>query len=274
MAGEGKIFYPSLFEALEGADDALFAETLRAVAAFAFKGEEPGELSPVARAIYAMSKPLFEANEAKREAGRKGALARWGAAKQAEADEKAATGASSANSTAYSKNGSAISAINPANATVTVADTVTVAVADTVAGAGADTATEAETVTNALTETKSPTGQEKHIARKARAHAQKSPTEQKHKRGEFGHVMLTDAEYTRLCDEKGKTETDAAIRVVDEYAETSGKRYKNYSLAIQRWGYRAAAEQAAKERRAQISPVGGFSAADYFARVARGEEAL
>ena len=86
--------------------------------------------------------------------------------------------------------------------------------------------------------------------------------------------MLTDAEYARLCDEKGKTETDDAIRVVDEYAETSGKRYKNYSLAIQRWGYRAAAEQAAKERRAQISPVGGFSAADYFARVARGEEAL
>ena len=86
--------------------------------------------------------------------------------------------------------------------------------------------------------------------------------------------MLTDAEYTRLCDEKGKTETDAAIRVVDEYAETSGKRYKNYSLAIQRWGYRAAAEQAAKERRAQISPVGGFTASEYFARVARGEEAL
>ena len=266
MAGEGKIFYPSLFEALEGADDALFAETLRAVAAFAFKGEEPGELSPVARAIYAMSKPLFEANEAKREAGRKGALARWGAAKQGAADEKAATGVSSANSTAYSKNGSAISAINPANATVAVTDTVAVA----------DTATEAETetVTNALTETTSPTGQEKHIARKARAHSQKSPTEQKHKRGEFGHVMLTDTEYTRLCDEKGKTETDDAIRVVDEYAETSGKRYKNYSLAIQRWGYRAAAEQAAKERRAQISPVGGFSAADYFARVARGEEAL
>ena len=86
--------------------------------------------------------------------------------------------------------------------------------------------------------------------------------------------MLTDTEYTRLCDEKGREETDDAIRVVDEYAETSGKRYKNYSLAIQRWGYRAAAEQAAKERRAQIRPAGGFSAADYFARVARGEEAL
>ena len=123
-------------------------------------------------------------------------------------------------------------------------------------------------------ETMSPSGQEKHIARKARTRTRKPAEEQKHKRGEFGHVLLTDAEYSHLCDEKGKTETDDAIRVVDEYAETSGKRYKNYSLAIQRWGYRAAAEQAAKERRAQIRPAGGFSAADYFARVARGEEAL
>ena len=122
-------------------------------------------------------------------------------------------------------------------------------------------------------ETTSPSGQEKHIAH-ARTRTQKNPAVQKHKHGEFGHVLLTDAEYNRLCDEKGREETDDAIRVVDEYAETSGKRYKNYSLAIQRWGYRAAAEQAAKERRAQIRPAGGFSAADYFARVARGEEAL
>ena len=133
---------------------------------------------------------------------------------------------------------------------------------------------ESPTETVSPSETTSPTGKNKNIARKARTRTRKPAKEQKHKRGEFGHVMLTDTEYTRLCDEKGKTETDDAIRVVDEYAETSGKRYKNYSLAIQRWGYRAAAEQAAKERRAQISPVGGFSAADYFARVARGEEAL
>ena len=273
MAGEGKIFFPSLFEALEGADDALFAETLRAVANFAFKGEEPGELSPTARAIYTMAKPHFEINAAKREAGRKGALARWGTAERGVADKNSAVGADSANSTAYSKNSSAISAMNPANATVTVTETVTGTERGTGTGTETGTATETETETNALTETTSPSGQEKHIAR-TRTRTQKSPAEQKHKRGEFGHVMLTDAEYTRLCDEKGKDETDAAIRVVDEYAETSGKRYKNYSLAIQRWGYRAAAEQAAKERRAQISPVGGFSASEFFARVARGEEAL
>ena len=269
MAEAGRIFYPSLFDALEGADDATYSETLRAVAAFAFRGEEPVGLSPLARAVFTMAKPLFEANEAKRAAGRKGGNARWEAARQAKTDEKAATTCSSANSRDCGKYSTAISAMKAANATETVTETVTGTATETVTG----TATETETETNALTETTSPSGQEKHIAR-TRTRTQKSPAEQKHKRGEFGHVMLTDAEYTRLCDEKGQTETDDAIRVVDEYAETSGKRYKNYSLAIQRWGYRAAAEQAAKERRAQMRPAGGFSAADYFARVARGEEAL
>nr|DAJ20243.1 MAG TPA: hypothetical protein [Siphoviridae sp. ctjRi1] len=264
MAEAGRIFYPSLFDALEGADDATYSETLRAVAAFAFRGEEPVGLSPLARAIFTMAKPLFEANEAKREAGRKGGNARWEAARQAKAEEKAAAVCSSANSRDCGKYSTAISAMKAANATET--ETVT----ETVTETGTETGTE----TIALTETTSPTGQEKHIARKARTRTRKPAEEQKHKRGEFGHVLLTDAEYNRLCDEKGQTETDDAIRVVDEYAETSGKRYKNYSLAIQRWGYRAAAEQAAKERRAQIRPAGGFSAADYFARVARGEEAL
>lgn len=272
MAEAGKIFYPSLFDALEGVDDATYSETLRAVAAFAFRGEEPVGLSPLARAIFTMAKPLFEANEAKREAGRKGGNARWEAARQAKTDEKAVMACSSANSRDCGKYSTAISAMKAANATETVTETETV----TVTGTEAETETETETGTgtDALTETTSPTGQKKHIARKARTRTQKSPAEQKHKRGEFGHVLLTDAEYSHLCDEKGKDETDAAIRVVDEYAETSGKRYKNYSLAIQQWGYRAAAEQAAKERRAQIHPAGGFSAADYFARVARGEEAL
>ena len=134
---------------------------------------------------------------------------------------------------------------------------------------------ESPTETVSPSETTSPTGKNKNTARKARTRTRKPAEEQKHKRGEFGHVMLTDTEYTRLCDEKGKDETDAAIRVVDEYIEVKGvKPYRNFTLALRKWGYRAAAEQAAKERRAQISPVGGFTASEYFARVARGEEAL
>ena len=55
---------------------------------------------------------------------------------------------------------------------------------------------------------------------------------QKHKFGEYKHVLLTDDEYSRLCDDYGPATADLYIKKVDEYCEQSGKRYKNYNLAI------------------------------------------
>ena len=55
---------------------------------------------------------------------------------------------------------------------------------------------------------------------------------QKHKFGEFNHVLLTDAEYTKLCDDYGKETADKYIQKVDDYCEMKGKSYKNYNLAI------------------------------------------
>jgi len=55
---------------------------------------------------------------------------------------------------------------------------------------------------------------------------------QKHKHGEFNHVLLTDDEYSRLCDDYGPATAELYIKKVDEYCEQSGKRYKNYNLAI------------------------------------------
>lgn len=55
---------------------------------------------------------------------------------------------------------------------------------------------------------------------------------QKHKHGEFNHVLLTDDEYSRLCIDYGPATADLYITKVDEYCEQSGKRYKNYNLAI------------------------------------------
>ena len=57
---------------------------------------------------------------------------------------------------------------------------------------------------------------------------------QKHKHGEFNHVLLTDDEYSRLCDDYGPATADLYIKKVDEYCEQSGKRYKNYNLAIRK----------------------------------------
>lgn len=108
-------------------------------------------------------------------------------------------------------------------------------------------------------ENESPTGtKEKSVARDARTPAHenaaapsrgKEPKEPKHKHGEYGHVRLTDAEFVRLKAKHGEAETEAAIRAVDEYVEISGKKpYKNYALALEKWGYRAAREQQQREQ--------------------------
>ena len=55
---------------------------------------------------------------------------------------------------------------------------------------------------------------------------------QKHKHGEFKHVLLTDAEYQKLIADYGESVTAKYIKKVDEYCEQSGRRYKNYNLAI------------------------------------------
>ena len=56
----------------------------------------------------------------------------------------------------------------------------------------------------------------------------------KHKYGEYSHVLLTDKEHTHLLDLYGDS-LDEHIKILDEYIETSGKKYKNHSLVIKKW---------------------------------------
>lgn len=56
----------------------------------------------------------------------------------------------------------------------------------------------------------------------------------KHKYGEYSHVLLTDKEHTHLLELYGES-LDEHIKILDEYIETSGKKYKNHSLVIQKW---------------------------------------
>lgn len=50
--------------------------------------------------------------------------------------------------------------------------------------------------------------------------------------GEYHHVLLSQAEYDKLCNDYGQAIADSYIKKVDEYCEMSGKSYKNYNLAI------------------------------------------
>jgi predicted phage replisome organizer len=58
---------------------------------------------------------------------------------------------------------------------------------------------------------------------------------QKHKHGEYSHVLLTSDEYIKLCEEWGEGETLRMIKILDEGIETKGYKYKNHNLALRKW---------------------------------------
>lgn len=60
------------------------------------------------------------------------------------------------------------------------------------------------------------------------------PKQTKHKYGEYHHVLLDDIQYEHLKELYGD-DLEGHIKILDEYLETSGKKYKNHSLVIQKW---------------------------------------
>ena len=66
--------------------------------------------------------------------------------------------------------------------------------------------------------------------------------------GEFGNVKLSDQERQKLIDEYGENLTNKAIKAVDEYCQQYGKKYKDYYLAIRKWGIDAAKKANGDER--------------------------
>lgn len=56
----------------------------------------------------------------------------------------------------------------------------------------------------------------------------------KHKYGEYHHVLLDDNQYEHLKELYGD-DLEGHIKILDEYLETSGKKYKNHSLVLQKW---------------------------------------
>lgn len=58
---------------------------------------------------------------------------------------------------------------------------------------------------------------------------------QKHKYGEYQHVLLTDEEKERLLSEYGQELFDKCITKLDEYIEMKGYKAKNHNLCIRKW---------------------------------------
>ena len=75
---------------------------------------------------------------------------------------------------------------------------------------------------------------------------EKNTRPQKHKYGEYQHVLLTDPEKERLIDDFGEDVFKAAIKLLDEYIEEKGYKSKSHNLAIRRWVINAVKERAGK----------------------------
>jgi hypothetical protein len=69
----------------------------------------------------------------------------------------------------------------------------------------------------------------------------------KHKRGEYGHVLLTDEQEEKLISEYGEIVTIKAITFLDEYIEEKNYKSKNHYLTIRKWVIDAVGEREQKK---------------------------
>ena len=67
----------------------------------------------------------------------------------------------------------------------------------------------------------------------------KTKKDSKHVYGEYGHVKLTDVEYTRIVNEYGENALLEGIQNVDEYCQEHGKKYSDYNLVLRKWGIKS-----------------------------------
>lgn len=76
----------------------------------------------------------------------------------------------------------------------------------------------------------------------------------KHKRGEFGHVLLSDAEIEKLKHDFGDL-TEQAVKYLDEYIEMKGYKHKNSNLVIRKW----VIDAVKRENKGGNKPKNGFN---------------
>ena len=74
----------------------------------------------------------------------------------------------------------------------------------------------------------------------------RTPKVTKNHYGEYNHVLLTDVERDRLFNDYGEADTLSAIKLLDEYIEETGKKYKNHNLTMRRWVFDALKERKGK----------------------------
>lgn len=176
-------FYKSFGEALSELGPEDYKDCMVALIAYAIEGNDIAA-TPVSRMFMSMAKPIVDASNRKREAGRAG-----GKANGSKAEASGST---------VEANGSKAEA-NPSKA--------------------------------------------ENLASNNKHKTINNKEKEKHKYGQYAHVLLSDQDIASLEQEYGKETVKEAITYLDNYCESNGKSYKNYAQAMRNWVFRALQEQ-------------------------------
>lgn len=76
----------------------------------------------------------------------------------------------------------------------------------------------------------------------------KNSKTEKHRHGEYGHVLLTDSQLDKLFTDYGESNTQDAIKFLDEYIQMKGYKAKDHNLALRKWVFRAVEEEKQRNR--------------------------
>ena len=61
------------------------------------------------------------------------------------------------------------------------------------------------------------------------------PKPERHKHGEYKHVLLTSDQYMRLVEDWGEPELLRMIKILDEGMQEKGYKYNDHNLTIRKW---------------------------------------
>lgn len=202
---EAFLFYRSFADAANNLEDADRLAVYDALMAYALDGVEPAK-GGIVGAMFALMRPVLDSSSKRHEANAENGK-RGGRPKRTEEEPNSNPSESENNPTETQKNPSE-SEGNP---------------------------NETEPKANQKLD-KGQGIKDKGLKESAPKGAQKkSSAEPRHAHGQYKHVLLSDHELARLDDEFGHEATKDAIRILDEYCQLSGKRYRDYNLALRKW---------------------------------------
>ena len=96
----------------------------------------------------------------------------------------------------------------------------------------------------------------------------------RHHFGANGKVLLTDDDLEKLYEAHGQEDTMAAIEIMDGYLTANGRSYKNYRQALENWAYRAVEEKKQKGIQAKKYNNGEFPQTDLSEQLQAVEDAM